>query len=210
LRRAAASALVVLLLAGTTSAKEPRVEVAGYAGYTIGGSAEGQYNCDVRRGEIQEAPSYGAMVDVAVRPGAFVELSYSQQDTDLVVQSGAYGRQDFSLQVHYLQLGGLLEFRVPKADWFRPIFGLTAGATVFDANDGTNSQTEWRFSAVLEGGAKFRIIDQLGVRLRARMLTTFLPEQSALFCGTGTGCALAYQGTAVIQGDFGAGIYVAF
>jgi hypothetical protein len=208
--RAAASALVVLSIAGTVSAKESRFEVGGYAGYMIGGSAEGQSAQDLKTGEIQEAPSYGGTLDLALRPGAFAELSYARQDTELTVRSTYNGVQNYDLSVQYLQLGGLLEFRLPGADWFRPTFGGTFGATVYDANDGTRSDTEWRASLLLEGGAKLRIIDQFGVRLRARMAITFLPEQSALFCGTGGGCALAYQGTAVIQGEFGAGIYVAF
>jgi hypothetical protein len=208
--RGAASALTVLSIAGGASAKEARFELGGYAGYMIGGSAEAQSNLDVRRGEIQEAPSYGGTIDVALRPGAFVELSYSRQDTELVVHSTYDGVQHYDFSAQYLQLGGLLEFRLPGAEWFRPTFGGTFGATVFDADDGQQSATEWRASLLLEGGAKFRIIDHFGIRLRARMLMTFLPEQSALICGTASGCGVAYQGTAVIQGEFGAGLYVAF
>jgi len=85
--RAAASALVILSTAGSASAKEPRLEVGGYAGYMIGGSAEGQSSLEVYTGEIQEAPSYGGTIDFAVRPGAFVELSYARQETELTVRS---------------------------------------------------------------------------------------------------------------------------
>jgi hypothetical protein len=42
------------------------------------------------------------------------------------------------------------------------------------------------------------------------LLTTFFTDHSALFCGTGTGCAFTFSGTALFQGEVGAGVYVAF
>ena len=94
------------------------------------------------------------MVDVAVRRGAFAELSYTRQPTKLYLRSSDGTSYSYDLLVQYFQIGGLLEYRTPSAEWLRPVFGGTLGATVFTANDDRASYEEWRFSFLLEAGAK--------------------------------------------------------
>jgi hypothetical protein len=42
------------------------------------------------------------------------------------------------------------------------------------------------------------------------LLTTLLINSSALLCGSQGGCTATFSGTAVFQGELGAGVYVAF
>jgi opacity protein-like surface antigen len=205
-----AAALIVLLFTATAAADEHRFEVGGYGGYLFGGTAEGTSTLLTAHASIQSAPSYGAFVDVAVRPNAFAELSYTRQPTELSLNLSDGSHYRYNLLAQYLQVGGLLEYRLPSADRVRPVFGGTLGATVFSADDAAHSYDEWRFSLILEGGVKFQVTDILGLRLRARLLATFLPGESALFCAGGAGCAFAYSGTAVLQGEVGAGAYLSF
>jgi hypothetical protein len=200
-----------LLLVGVSArAADSRAEVGAYGGYTVGGSAEGESALLQSDVSIESAPSYGAFLDVAVRRGAFAELSYSRQDTELSVRVSDGTQARYDLLVQTAQIGGLLEFRAPGADWFRPVFGGTIGATIFSADDEGFSYEEWRLSLIFEGGAKIQLVKNLGLRFRARLLTTFLADDSAMLCVSSAGCAFAYSGVPVFQGEFGGGAYLAF
>jgi hypothetical protein len=210
---ASALGLYLFTCAAGSAAREPRFEIGAYGGYQIGGTAEGQTSTDTLTGSIENAPSYGATLDFKLRPGAFAELSYSRQVTqiDVRTQIGAFDNQvRYDLTVQYLQIGGLTEFRIPRAEWFRPTLGGTLGATVYTSDQEGYDYEEWRPSLLLEGGAKLRFGEHLGVRLRARLLSTLITSNSALFCGTTHGCSMTVAGTAVFQGEFGAGAYVTF
>jgi len=196
--------------------KQARLELGAYGGYTVGGSAEGVSTLNQVTADIQSAPSYGATLDLALRPGAFLEILYARQDTEIEVTSVSVGlpgtRNRYDFLVQYLQIGGLAEFRVPNVDWLRPTFGGTVGATVFSASNPESAYEyeEWRASLLLELGAKLRIGEHLGIRLRAKLISTLLPEDSAMFCGNISGCTLLVAGQGVFQGEFSAGAYVAF
>jgi hypothetical protein len=200
----------LFLFAATANADERGIELGVYGAYLFGGSAESHSGDLTNSASIEAAPSYGAMLDVRVRPDALAEVSYTRHPTVLSIRQSDGSLSSYDLLVQYLQIGGLLEFRVGSVDWIRPVFGGTLGATVFSADDSGHSYEEWRFSFILEGGVKFRLIEHFGLRLRGRMLATFLTDDSALFCSTGSGCGFIYSGTAVLQGEFGGGAYLAF
>ncbi|HEY3499130.1 MAG TPA: outer membrane beta-barrel protein [Polyangiaceae bacterium] len=207
---AAAGASLVVSLAHTAAAADSRFEIGGYGAYTTAGSAEAESELLTSTAHINDGPSYGAFLDVLVRRGAFAELSYSRQDTQLEVRISDGTRASYDLLIQHVHVGGLLEFRSPSAEWFRPVFGGTIGASIYGADDDGRSYEEWRLSLIFEGGAKFQLGSRLGLRFRARLLTTFLADDSAVFCATGAGCAFAYSGVPVFQGEFGAGAYLAF
>jgi hypothetical protein len=206
----AAAACGFFLLGAPARAQESRFEIGGYGAYTTGGSAEGESELLKSTAHIASSPSYGAMLDVAVRRGAFAEVSYSRQDTELSLEISNGERYRYDLLIQYAQIGGLLEFRSPSAEWFRPVFGGTIGATIYSAEDDGFTYEEWRLSLIFEGGAKILLGRHLGLRFRARLLTTFLADDSAMLCASGAGCAFAYSGIPVFQGEFGAGAYVSF
>jgi hypothetical protein len=209
--RSAATILAVLLVAGSAEAQnQSRFELGAYGGYLFGGTAEGESGVSRAKATIESAPSYGGIIDIAVRRGAFAELSYSRQPTELSLRLSDGTNYRYDLLVQYFQIGGLLEFNTPAVDWLRPTFGGTIGATVFTANDDRASYEEWRASIILEGGAKIRLTEHFGLRLRARGFATLLTDDSALFCASGAGCAYAFTGTAVLQGEVGGGAYLAF
>jgi len=225
-RRITAGALAATLLSvglsapaqdrGRSQPKRAKLELGAYGGYSVGGSAEAQSTLNSVRADIQSSPSYGFTLDLGLRPGMFLEASYSRQDTEVDLVSNSIGyestrvRHDFLVQ--FIQIGGLMEFRVPNVEWLRPTFGGTLGATVFSASETESgySYEEWRPSILLEGGAKILLGNHLGIRLRARLLSTLITEDSAMFCGTISGCTLLVAGQGVFQGEFGAGAYVAF
>ncbi|HWP06716.1 MAG TPA: outer membrane beta-barrel protein [Polyangiaceae bacterium] len=207
-----------LFASGTAHAQDSRAELGVYGGYLFGTTAEGEsVQPDVdssqyvtSKASISSAPSYGATLDLAVRRGAFAEISYSRSPSDLSLRvSNDPNTYKYDLLQQHIQIGGLLEFKAPGAPWFRPLFGGTIGATIFSADDKNFSYSEGALSVIFEGGAKLVLSRFFGVRLRARLLGTFLNDESALLC-VGGSCAYAYSGTVMLQGELGGGLYVAF
>ena len=52
--------------------------------------------------------------------------------------------------------------------------------------------------------------DNVGIRAQARLAMTFLSTSTAIFCGTGGGCALGLAGGGIAQVDFSIGPTFAF
>jgi len=215
-----ALALATWLATGTALAQErpKRFELGVYGGYLFGNSIEGRSEPtpaepDVpvltSKASIGSAAAYGATIDIAVRRGAFAEISYTRQATDLSLRISDGSQYRYDLLVQYLQIGGLLEFRTPGADWLRPIFGGTIGAAIYSADDAGFKYEEGALAMIFEGGAKIRLAEFLGLRVRGRLLGTFITDQSALLCAGG-GCAFAYSGSVLVQGEVGGGAYVTF
>jgi hypothetical protein len=214
---AATLGVAAWLASGTSQAQErpKRFELGVYGGYLFGNSIEGHSAATLdtpaltSKASIGSAAAYGATIDLAVRRGAYAELSYFRQATDLSLRISDGSQYRYDLLVQYLQIGGLLEFRTPGADWLRPIFGGTIGAAIYSADDGGFKYEEGAFAMIFEGGAKIRLTDFLGLRVRGRLLGTFITDQSALLCVSG-GCAFAYSGSVLVQGEVGGGAYVTF
>jgi hypothetical protein len=213
---AVAASAFVFFSSPHAEAQDKRVELGVYGGYLFGTSAEGtSYAYDgqpagiTSKATIDSSASYGGVLDILVRRGAYAEISYTRQSTGLDLRQSDGTHANYDLTVQYLQIGGLLEFRTPSVDWLRPTFGGTIGATIYSADDQGFKYTEGHLSLIFEGGAKIRISDHFGLRARARLFGTFLTDDSALLCVAGA-CAFAYTGTVMIQGELGGGAYVAF
>lgn len=202
--------LISFLVSTGAQAQEDRFEIGAHGGYLFGGSIDGQSGVLKSTASFEGAPAYGGVINVAVRRGAYSELSYTRSPTVLTLRQSDGARSQYDVLLQYFQIGGLLEYRTPTLDWLRPTFGGTIGATVFTANDEFASYEEWRLSLIFEGGAKIRLTNVLGVRLQARGFITFLTDESAMFCATGAGCAFAATGTAFLQGELGGAVYLAF
>lgn len=216
---AGVAAATALLSTGQAHAQErpTRAMIGAYGGYLFGTSAEGQSTQVVdgntqyltSKASIESAPSYGATLDLAVRRGAFAEISYSRSATELNLRLSDGSQYKYDLLQQHIQIGGLLEFKTPSATWFRPIFGGTIGATIFSADNNGFDYSEGNLSLIFEGGANIYLARFLGVRLRARGMGTFLTDDSALLC-VGGACAYAYSGTVMLQAELGAGVFLAF
>jgi hypothetical protein len=213
-----AAAASVLLTSAPAHAEDARAMIGAYAGYLFGATAEGESDTIVNgtpqhitsKASIEGAPSYGAVIDLAVRRGAYAELSYSRSQSEVTLRfSDGSQPYKYDLLQQHVQIGGMLEFKTPKNDWFRPIFGGTVGTTIFSADNNGFDYSEGALSVIFEGGVNLHLTRILGVRLRARGLGTFLTDDSALLC-VGGACAYAYTGTVMLQAELGAGVFLAF
>jgi opacity protein-like surface antigen len=216
------AALLMLLFPDAAQAQDPpkRFEITPHIGYQFGGSTEVEGTEDESGDEeepggeldIESAPSFGVTLDSRVRDGAFAELSYSRQQTNLGLRTPGTPRQEvFDMSVEYFQIGGLLDFR----NWdsrVAPFFLMTLGATRFAPSDESGLGDEWRFSLALGAGLKVLLVGEwLGLRFQGRFLTTFLSSESQVFCpGNGKCLFVVGDTTATFQGEGSIGAYVAF
>ncbi|MGD8868976.1 MAG: hypothetical protein PVI01_15210 [Gemmatimonadales bacterium] len=205
------SAAVALLIVTTPAAAQHRAEITPFVGYLFGNSVS------TRTGKVGIASdmTYGALLDINVRPGGQVELSYGRQDTKLTLEPFTGVKRDLTdVAVNYFQIGGLGYVMQGQA---QPFMSFTLGATWYDPqqsriDDGEGGtirvDDEWRFSMILGLGAKYFASDRVGLRIQGRLYGTFLDTGGSLFCGYG-GCSLGFFGAGVLQGDFSGGVTIA-
>ena len=180
-----------------------QTELFGFGGYMTFSSVS------VREGDLQfkDVPDYGLGADIQLQRGISVELLWvtSQTEVRLKEYPSGFTRDLFDMNVHYFQVGSVVETN--SRSKARPFFAFTMGATLFDAKDASLSD-EWLFSMTLGGGGKFDLSKKLGIRLQARMLMPLVLSGGGLWCGTG-GCSAGVGAWApFVSFDFTAGVYV--
>lgn len=180
---------------------QKRLEIGGSAGYQFGG----RIRTDEGNVRIPNGPNFGVTVDLAIRPSAWIELSYSRQDTTVDLQPPGGGSAPlYDAAVEYYQFGGLYEKGGPVS-----LFGL-ATIGVFSLNPKTAGlETETWFAAALGAGAKVTLSRRLGVRLQGRLLVPVLSAGGVVLIGPGGSTAIV-SSTVLVWGDLSAGLYLRF
>lgn len=176
-----------------------RVELVPFFGYRMGGhfaSLAGD-----RSHGIDGARAYGGLVDLNLNASNFkLELLWSRQETRV---EGALiqGLSPLSLDIDHLQAGIMQEVGEPRA---RASVALLLGASRFSSPLGS----ETRFSGSLTGSVKLFPNPHFGIRLDARAYAVRVPAEAAGFCAGS--CVLVYSGSTLWQGEFTAGLILAF
>ncbi len=178
-------------------------EVAPFIGYRFGGSVGDTFSAATYG--IDGAGSAGVTVSVSVGKTTAIELLFSRQDTGVDV--AAYpSTQHHALTIDHLMAGAVGEF--PGHDGgLRPFVEAYLGLTRIqsrDANDGYSTYG----SAALGGGVKFDLSRHLAARLDARAYAIFVNSSAAAACGGG--CAFAFSGDAMFQGEVAASLVLKF
>jgi len=187
--------------------KVRRLELVGYGG--VGFTADIGVSSDTQGGNVSfdSAPVYGALLCFRAQRNGYAYLSYSRMETTAYFRpSGGFetsGQTNVSFD--YLQVGGNLEAPHGRVV---PYLGLSIGATRLAPVDGSGN--DFSFSAVLDGGLKIMLTDFLDVRLIGRMPLSFMSGDAAAFCVGGLGCAFAYSGQPLLQGQglLGVGLHL--
>ena len=202
--------LFVLLVPACSAAlaAQPTFEVAGVAGYRIGGEfdVDGSQEGGLEEAEFDDGRSWGLGLGLYRDHRSFYELLYSRQSTELDPNEPAFAGVDITTE--YYQFGGTLLFEPQRP--FVPWFSLTVGLTRFEA-DGFGSETE--FSGSVGGGVRIPLGERAAVILGVRGYGTLLDSDSGLFCRSIDGdaaCLLRSSGDLMIQGEATAGIAVRF
>jgi hypothetical protein len=197
------SCLILLISFLFISNISAQTEIFGYGGYMTFSSVA------VAQGDLQfkDAPDYGLGADIQFQRGMSIELLWVSAQSHAKIKEYPSGltRDLFDLNVHYFQVGSVLETK-PRAK-ATPFFAFTLGATLFDAKDASRTD-EWLFSLTLGGGGKFDLSDKLGIRLQARMLVPLTFSGGGLWVGTGGASVGVGAWAPFVSFDFTAGVYI--
>ena len=157
------------------------------------------------RRPLRDRPDLGFSLDVAVRPNAWVEISYSRQDTtvDFLPLAGE-SVPLFDALVEFFQFGGAYEAGGQVSPYALATIGL---ATMKPRADGV--ENEVKFAAALGGGLKIYLARRLGVRLQGRLLFPVLSAGGAFFVGPGGGYVIV-SSSVLVWGDLSAGLFLRF
>jgi len=181
-----------------------RVEITPFGGYRVGGGI-----AEVEAGEVVDddgGPSLGVIVDVVfggLSDGLKVEGVFSRETADLEVRTGIFDPpSSVPVEVDQLLVGGIQDLSYGRV---RPFLSGLLGITRY----AVPGDTEVRFALGVGTGVKFYVTRNFGLRLDARGYMTVIDLGGAGICG-GFGCAIRFNVSPAFQGDFTAGLLVAF
>ena len=184
-----------------------KFELTPFAAYRVGGSFE-EKDGDGRV-ELNDSNAQGIMFNIKANPNGQYELLYSRQSTDARTEGFLVNDPTIDLDVETFHFGGTYLF---DGENTRPFLALTLGMTQFDPGI-TDSGSESFFSASLGGGVQLNATKRLGIRLEARAFTTFVEDDSNIFCvssGDAGGCLIQVDGRMLIQWEARAGLVFRF
>lgn len=201
--------LFLLLHTGPAKAQDTqfKFELTPFAGYRLGGSFD-EKDGDSRV-ELNDSSAQGIMLNIKANPNGQYELLYARQSTDADTEGFFVGDPTIDLDVEYFQFGGTYLF---DGENTRPFIALTVGVSHFDPQLlGTGSESF--FSASFGGGVQLNATKRLGVRLEARVFTTFVDDDSNIFCvggGGGGACLIEVDARMLTQWEARAGLVFRF
>jgi len=195
-------AVIALIVAGVVPVAAQRVEVMPFAGYRFGGGME-----DLKSGQrydITPSLAYGGMLEFTLGHGNRFTLTYSRQDTDVDTSVTGAG---IPVLLQFLEFGGTRNMK--PAGNAQPF--VTGGLGLMLASvPGTLVGTSTRLSASAAVGARMPAGARLALHAEIRGFLAFIGESAvAATCGGG-GCAIAFQGTGLLQGELAAGVTYRF
>ncbi len=174
------------------------LEVTPMGGYRFGGQAEAVTGETLK---FNETGSFALALDFDYQRNKQIELFWSHQQTTLTSSSGI---KVFDSGIDYIHIGGTVLF--PNENFIPYAVG-GLGVTHFSPDNGYNSET--RFSLSFGGGAKFFLLDRVGLRLEGRGYATLFPNEGYAFCGDG-GCNIAISSDVLFQFEGLAGVILLF
>ena len=187
--------------------KPSRFELTPFAGYQFGGEFELE-GSDTEL-ELDEAQSFGLILNMDIDADRQYEFYYSRQETELDNKGLFLNEPVLDLDVEYLHVGGTVAF---AGDSVRPYVVGTIGLSRFDPQaSGLDSETFFSFS--FGGGAKFFADKRVGLRLEGRFFATLIDSDSEIFCRSGADtnfCAVKVDGDLLLQWQGMAGLVFRF
>lgn len=202
-------AFVVLGYTPLTAAQSApaRFEITPFAAYRVGGDFTEQNGNTVF--DLDESSAYGFTVNGRVAHNTQWEFLYAKQDTEVDTQGLFVDDPLFDLDVEYYHGGGTYLF---DGTHTRPFIAMTLGMSRFDPGP-AEFDSESFFSASLGAGLQLNAGKRLGVRLEARVYTTFIGGNSEIFCASNSGtgsCLIIVDSNTLSQWEARAGLIFRF
>jgi hypothetical protein len=184
-----------------------KFELTPFAAYRVGGNFEAKD--DDGRVELNDSNAQGIIFNIKANANGQYELLYSRQSTDADTRGFLINDPRIDLEVETFHFGGTYLF---DGENTRPFLALTLGITQFDPGI-SDSGSESFFSASLGGGVQLNATKRLGFRLEARAFTTFVEDDSNIFCGSSGdagGCLIRVDARTLTQWEARAGLVFRF
>ena len=183
-------ALVAVLLAVPVHAGG--VEITPFVGGRFGGTVtESGTNRDR---DLDDAASFGLVFDLAVKePGAFIEILWSHQETEVASSRGV-----FDLALDSVHVGGLFRWEERQV---QPFLNGGFGLTLFNGEG-----TEAHLSVTLGTGFRVPLGRRAAFRFDARGVGIVDSGRGGIFCSGGCLAAVSVAGT--FQGEVTVGFSV--
>jgi opacity protein-like surface antigen len=165
--------------------------------------------------EIDGAPSYGVSLDVGAPWDSKVQVLWSYSGTNARVAPGsAFASDDFRLDVHYFQVGGLKYFGTERwKPWAAASIGAmlsVPGSVTLTTGEPVDASSLWRFAFTVGGGLDVALTPRLALRAQARLQAPVYFASATVWVGNATSGVAVDAGVPVLQGDFTAGLFYSF
>ena len=179
-------------------------EIVPFVGYMFGGSVnfyEGKY-------KVTDGMDYGVSVLVPIKEIVDLEINYTRMDSEgkFTAYPGypLYQDKQTTMSTNYFQIGTIkaITKNNPKVI---PFGSFSLGATWFDFAD---YQDTWMFSITAGLGVKFMFSDHVGIMVRGRFMLPMFFGGVGFYAGTGGSGLSLNSYSAIIQGDFNAGLII--
>lgn len=177
-----------------------KVEIVPFGGYVWSFSKDFYYNVSGQL-DFKDSGYFGVNVDVNVRPGGQLRLTYRRQDTTAQFRSALLAEPfDTDGAIEYWHIGGIAG--VPRNNVL-PYGMVTLGGTRYLAQ----GDDIWKFSMIFGLGAKIYTSGKFGLQVQASFPFTFINGGGSISCGGG-GCFTSVGGTGLGQFDVGGGLVI--
>jgi hypothetical protein len=195
---------VLVLLISIPCLHAQKIEVIPFFGYQTSAKIP-SVNGDFR---VNDGMNYGLSLDLGSPDAGYkFFISYSRQGSLLEMDTTGSYSTICDLAVHYISLGGLLEFF--QGDMIVPFTKLGLGTTIYQPLD-SDIDNERVMHFNIAGGAKLFLNDHIGFRFQASLLLPIFFEGYLFEEGApppGEGMKTRISG---IQGDFTTGLIMRF
>lgn len=196
---------VPLIVALGFSPLAQAVDIAPFVAQRFGGDLDVIDSGTTTGLELDDASSYGLILDFDLDYQRKIEVYLSRQDTQLTASQPFLGYPVFDLTVDYYHIGGL--YYPTEDERFRPFVSGTLGLTRMDPQ-GAGLTTENFFSLALGGGGTLSLAKSLGLRFDVRAIYTAVNSSSAIFCSGG--CVASVTSEGFWQMEIGASVVLHF
>ena len=197
----------MFLFPALLQAQEAGIELTAFGAYRFGGTFEEEES--EARYELNDAPSFGLILNLPHKDPTQWEIFYSQQQTEAEFLGATTNDPEVDIDLHVLQLGGTYQFDGEVA---RPYLAFTLGGTHVRTSS-AESRSDTFFSGSIGIGMKFLPTSRVGIRVEARAYGTLVSSSTDLFCSTGPDaniCAIRLEGKMLNQVETFAGVTVRF
>lgn len=198
------AAVLAACSAATAAQETARFEITPLAGYRFGGtfdidSIDAAY-------EMDDAASFGLILDLRESSNTQWELIFSQQQSDAQLNSALALQPTVDVDIRLLQVGGTY---LGPGSRVRPYLAATIGGTRIDVD----SESDTFFSGSIGVGLQILPESRVGLRVEARAHGALTSSDSDLFCRTGPDeniCAVRVEGEVLGQFETFVGAVVRF